>query len=116
MRASLASGVGCDDVKSRVECCSALDGGDSRGMENAPCVPAVTRFFNGAVCEAAQYVAAFATGGSSEASASCAELTRVSPPRAAAVGEEATVTHTCRRSHSQVAPTMHCAPHVLSVR
>ena len=107
-RVKLASGVGCDDVKSRVECCSALDGGDSRGMENAPCVPAVTRFFNGAVCEAAQYVAAFATGGSSEASASCAELTRVSPPRAAAVGEEATVTHDVQTlTLSQVAPTKH---------
>lgn len=112
-RVKLPSGVGCEDVTSRVACCSALDGGSSRGMEDAPCVPAVTRFFNGAVCEAAQYVASFgqsggfATGGSSEASASCAELTMVSP-KVSALGEEAAVTHDVQRlTISQIAPKKH---------
>ena len=45
------SGVPCDEITDRVACCSATD-----GVTGAPCIPATTRFFNGAVCETADHV------------------------------------------------------------
>jgi hypothetical protein len=61
VRSKLASGAACSSITDRVACCSATDGRTTGSAhENAPCVPAVTAFANGAVCESASHV--FASG------------------------------------------------------
>ena len=53
-RTTLTSGTPCTSITDKVACCSATDGrvGGSTHVD-APCVPAVTRFESGAVCESA---------------------------------------------------------------
>ena len=61
VRSKLASGAACSSITDRIACCSATDGRTTGSAhENAPCVPAVTAFANGAVCESASHV--FASG------------------------------------------------------
>ena len=101
-RTTLADGTACSTLKDRVACCSATDGrGRGSAHEGAPCMPAVSSFLSGAVCESASHVFAFEglpqpAGGAvtpqSVSTASCAELD-ASGPLSTAFGEEAVVAH-----------------------
>ena len=118
-RTKLTEGAACSTMSDRVACCSATDGrGSSSGHENAPCIPAVTAYANGAVCESASHVFAsevvappppptmdlIAAFGQAQSAASCAEL-GAHEPLATAFGEEASVTHEVHRlTLAQAAP------------
>ena len=103
-RVRLADGVSCALLSDRIKCCSAVDGrlGDA-DTQDAPCVPAVTTFKSGAVCESATHVAdeevagAFdSLGSAGQSAASCAELGG-SAPFTTAFGEDASVAHDVQR-------------------
>ena len=61
-RVKLAAGTPCDALTDRVACCSSIDGSTSGAEQHAPCIPAVSTFSNGAVCESASHVASLETG------------------------------------------------------
>ena len=72
-RVKLALGTPCSSVTDRAACCSAIDGRADGPQEDAPCVPAVTAFGNGAVCESVTYSFASEVD-PAQSAASCAEL------------------------------------------
>ena len=121
-RTKLASGAACSSLTDRVACCSATDGRSEEAThENAPCVPAVTAFANGAVCESASHifasevmlaapladfagVHALSRFGQSQNAASCAELGS-DTPLSSEFGEEASVLHDVQQvTLTQAAP------------
>lgn len=83
-RTKLAVGTPCSSVTDRVACCAAIDGRVTQGAgtpsyngespyEDAPCVPAVATFSNGAVCESVSY--AFVSEPElAQSAAACTEL------------------------------------------
>lgn len=124
-RTKLARGVACSSLTDRVACCSTTDGRrEDATHENAPCVPAVTAFASGAVCESASHIFAsevmledltalppspppydLSRFGQAQNAASCAELGGEAP-LASQFGEEASVMHDVQQvTLSQAAPT-----------
>ena len=108
-RTKLAFGSPCSSVTDRVMCCSAMDGqavspSNPGPDEGAPCVPAVTAFGNGAVCESASYD--FASDiDPAQSAASCNELGN-DQPFTTPFGEEARVAKDVQRlTFMQLAPT-----------
>ena len=104
-RTKLAFGSACSSLADRVACCSATDGRiDDAAHEDAPCVPAVTSFASGAVCESASHVFASevmwrsdkSQFGQAQSAASCAELGS-DTPLAMQFSEEASVAHDVQR-------------------
>lgn len=110
-RIKLAVDTPCSAVIDRVTCCSAIDGRagtpvDPSIHEDAPCVPAVTAFGNGAACESASYDFSSEVE-VAESAASCAELYS-GRPVTTPYGAEAIVAHEMQQlTFSQLAPAKH---------
>ena len=99
-RTKLAAGFSCNSITDRVTCCSAIDGRLGTPTtpsvhEDAPCVPAVTAFSNGAVCESVSYLFASEIE-LAQSVASCAELSG-DKPLLTPFGEEARVANEMQR-------------------
>ena len=56
-RTKLPPQVGCNTLRDRVKCASAVDGRTMAIHLNQPCVPAQVQFLDGTLCHTARYVA-----------------------------------------------------------
>ena len=110
-RIKLGIGTPCHSLTDRVACCASIDGRTGSALhENAPCVPAVSAFGNGAVCESAGHDFSSEVE-LAQSVASCSELGGVdaaAAPLTTPFGEEARLSDEVQRlAFAQLSPIRH---------